>query len=192
VAVLGSGLDVAYPAAHRSLFEDIVDRGGSLVTEYAPGARAAPYHFPARNRVIGALSRAVIVVEGAEGSGTLITAEHALELGRAVFAVPGPVTSPLTWVPHQLIRDGATLIRNAGEVLEELGIQAEPGRLPVARLSPEEQLVFDAVHGPVLPEDVASDVARPAAQVVGVLMQLEIRGLVRSVGGRYERAVAAE
>ena len=121
VAVLGSGIDVAYPPASAGLIERIAATG-TVVSEYPPGVPARPFRFPARNRIVAGLARAVVVVEGEEGSGSLISAEHALDLGRDVMAVPGAVTNPLAAVPNQLIRDGAALVRGAVDVLAELGV----------------------------------------------------------------------
>jgi DNA processing protein len=195
IAVLGSGIDVAYPASHRSLLTDIV-QVGTVVSEYPPGVPARPRRFPARNRLIAALSRAVVVVEGATGSGSLITAEFAVDLNREVFAVPGPVTSPLSAVPHELLRDGATLIRGADDVLDDLRI----GRLSGANgqlvapdgLSIEERQILEGVVGePVTAEAVASAAALPIGTALSVLMSLEVRGLVRGVAGRYQRTSVA-
>ena len=131
VAVLGSGIDVAYPASSRELLEAIA-LSGTIVSEYPPGMPAGPQHFPARNRIVVALARALVVVEGAAKSGSRISVDHALDLGREVFAVPGLVTSPLAETPLEMIRDGATLIRGAGDLLDDLGIdrEAPPPRTP--------------------------------------------------------------
>jgi DNA processing protein len=195
IAVLGSGIDVAYPSANRGLLTDIV-QVGTVVSEYPPGVSARPRRFPARNRLIAALSRAVVVVEGGAGSGSLITAEFAVDLNREVFAVPGPVTSPLSAVPHELLRDGATLIRGAEDVLDDLRI----GRLPDGSdqlaapdgLSAEERRVLEGVVGePVTAEAVASRAALPISTALSVLMSLEVRGLVRGIAGRYQRTGVA-
>ncbi|HJV05661.1 MAG TPA: DNA-processing protein DprA, partial [Actinomycetota bacterium] len=126
VAVLGSGVDVPHPRSNRRLIEDIA-RVGTVVSEYPPGTPPAPRRFPARNRIIAALSRAVVVVEGAAGSGSLLTADFAVDLHRDVMAVPGPVTSPLSEAPHALIRDGAALVRSPEDVLAPLGLEAGAG-----------------------------------------------------------------
>ena len=195
IAILGSGIDVAYPSANRGLLTEIV-HVGTVVSEYPPGVPARPRRFPARNRLIASLSRAVVVVEGGAGSGSLITAEFAVDLNREVFAVPGPVTSPLSAVPHELLRDGATLIRGAEDVLEDLRI----GRLPGGSdhlaapdgLSAEERRVLEGVVGePVTAEAVASRAALPISTALSVLMSLEVRGLVRGIAGRYQRTGVA-
>ena len=130
IAVLGSGIDVGYPRSSADLIERIAQTG-SVVSEYAPGVPAEPLRFPARNRIVVALASALVVVEGAALSGSRISVDHALDLGREVFAVPGPVTSPLAEVPLALIREGATMIRGADDLLDDLGLVA-----PVARRSP--------------------------------------------------------
>lgn len=194
IAVLGSGIDVAYPPTNKRLLDDIV-RMGTVVSEYPPGVPARPRRFPARNRLIAALSRAVVVVEGATGSGSLITAEFAADLSRDVFAVPGPVTSPFSVAPHELLRDGATLTRGPDDVLDELRIARLPGSGGLGALeglSPDERRVLDRVVGePVTAEAIATRMALPISKALSVLMSLEVRGLVRGVAGRYQRTTAA-
>lgn len=199
LAVLGSGIDWPHPKRNRRLIEEIAGVG-AVVSEYPPGAPALPRRFPARNRLVAALSRAVIVAEGAPGSGSMITAEFALEMGRDVLAVPGAVTSPLAAVPHQLIREGACLVRGVQDVLEALGL--EPGESlsthqdgpggEVASLPPSERRALQEVAGaPVTVDAVAVGARLSVEEALSALMALEIRGMVREVGGRYERTVAA-
>jgi DNA processing protein len=198
--VVGCGIDVVYPRQNRRLFESIL-ADGSIVGEYPPGTRAEPFRFPARNRIVAALSRAVIVVEGASGSGSLITAEHALDLGRDVFAVPGPVTAALAQAPLALIRDGATMIRGPDDLLSDLGLEplgttpgggdteaASPaGTASAPALTSGESAVWQALTTPSAPDRLASVAALPLVEVVAALVGLELRGLVRQVAGRYER-----
>jgi len=198
IAVLGCGIDVAYPPRNQQLLDRIVG-SGTVVAEYPPGVPAEPFRFPARNRIIAALAEAVVVVEGAGGSGSLITADHALDLGRAVYAVPGPVTSPLAEVPLALIRDGAGMIRGAEDLLMDLGRLdpdaamtggtdgAGPGAAPGHDMSGRERAVLGVLAGPTLPDQVAASLGWQLAEVVPVLVALELRGLVRNVGGRVER-----
>src|SRR5438128_8686676 len=120
VAVMGTGVDLVYPAAHTALAEAILSGGGALVSQFPDGTAPRRHNFPARNYTMAALSDLVVVVEAAEGSGALITAEAALGLGRSVMAVPGSVFSPLSVGCHQLLRDGAGLVQNARDVLSEL------------------------------------------------------------------------
>ena len=188
VAVLGSGIDVAYPSGSRQLLREILEVG-TLLGEYPPGVPAEPHRFPARNRLIAALSRGVVVVEGAQKSGTRITAEHAMDLGIEVFAVPGPVTSPLAETPLELIRDGATMIRGVEDLLHDLGLDRRPAlpRTGPVGLPPDEQRAYDALEVAMLPDAVARRTGMPIGKAVGVLIDLELRGLVRGVSGRYER-----
>jgi DNA processing protein len=196
VAVLGSGIDVPYPKANRALLEEIADRG-VVLSEYPPGSPAVPRRFPARNRIVAALSVGVVVVEGAEGSGSLITAEFAQDLGREVMAVPGPVNGPLSAAPNQLIRDGASLVTSADDVFDSLGMV---GRLdgtptssthlspPSPALDPDAKLMLSRVPGsPVTLDALASSAGMDPAAALRTLAALELHGLVREEGGRYRR-----
>jgi DNA processing protein len=189
VAVLGSGIDVPHPRSNRRLIEDIA-RVGTVVSEYPPGTPPVPRRFPARNRIIAALARAVVVVEGASGSGSLLTAEFGIDLHREVLALPGPVTSPLSEAPHALIRDGAALIRGPDDVLAQLGLDGKGADEPeILGLSEDQRAVLGAVAGTGLTlEAVAARAGKPAAGTTAALVELELRGLIRAAGGRYERA----
>jgi DNA processing protein len=189
-AVLGCGIDLAYPPRSGRLLA-LIAEVGTVVSEYAPGVPAEPFRFPARNRLIAALSEAVVVVEGAEESGSLITADHALDLGRQVLAVPGPVTSPLSAAPLALIREGATLIRGPADLLEDLGLGPASAPSPSApHLGALEERVLAHVAGPVLPEQVARATGLALPEVLAALTRLELLGLVRADGGRVERRAA--
>lgn len=187
VAVLGSGIDVAYPASNRGLLGRIAS-AGTIVSEYPPGVPAEAQRFPARNRIVVSLARAVVVVEGASKSGSRISVDHALDLGRDVFAVPGPVTSPLAETPLEIIREGATLIRGAADLLEDLGIDGPAALPPPPDLDGRERLVWDALTVASLPDAVARQAGLSIPDAVTTLVRLELRGLIASVGGRYERA----
>jgi DNA processing protein len=189
-AVLGSGIDVLYPPGSRRLLEEI-EPAGAIVTEYPPGVHAEPFRFPARNRIVAGLARALVVVEGAGRSGSMISVDHALDLGREVFAVPGPVTSPLSDVPLALIREGARMIRGADDLLEDLGFdERPPSPGGPTELSPDERRVYEELMGPSLPDTVARAANVSIPEAVAALTRLELRGLVRNVGGRYERRLA--
>jgi DNA processing protein len=190
IAVLGSGIDLPYPKGSAQLLERIA-AVGAVITEYAPGVRAEPFRFPARNRLVAALSRALVVVEGAEGSGSMISVEHALDLGRDVFAVPGTVTNPLAQVPLALIREGATLIRGGDDLLADLGLAARLAVAPPPGLPDDERKIYEQMVEPLLPDALArrAGVSIPAA--VTTLVSLEMKQLVRVVGGRYERRLSA-
>jgi DNA processing protein len=186
VAVLGSGIDVAYPASSRELLERIAE-SGTIVSEYPPIMPAGPQHFPARNRIVVALARALVVVEGAAKSGSRISVDHALDLGREIFAIPGPVTSPLAETPLEMIREGATLIRGADDLLDDLGIDRTAPPPAPPDLDDDERKVWNALSGGSLPDAVAREAGMSIPDAVTTLIQLELRGLIASVGGRYER-----
>ena len=191
VAVLGCGIDQAYPRWSARMIERIAETG-TLVSEYPPGVPPEPYHFPARNRIVAAMCTGLVVVEGAEGSGSLISAEHALDLGRDVFAVPGAITNPLAHVPNVLIREGATLIRGVDDLMRDLrfgdGRSGAPLRLD---LTLAEHAALELVGGPVLPETVARGLGVSVPEVLPLLLGLELKGLIRSVGGRFEPRLKA-
>jgi DNA processing protein len=192
VAVLGKGIDAGHPPTSSTLLGRIC-LAGTIVSEYPPGIAALPFHFPARNRLIAALASAVVVVEGTRGSGSMITAEHAMEIGRTVYAVPGPVTNPLSHAPHALIREGATLLRSAQDLLEEMGVRAQasaPQRIPEPA-SEAGAAVLRALATAALPERIARDAGYSMRKTISVLMDLEMQGLVRAVGGRYELTLRA-
>jgi DNA processing protein len=186
VAVLGSGIDVSYPASSRDLLARIAE-SGTIVSEYPPATPAGPQHFPARNRIVVALARALVVVEGAARSGSRISVDHALDLGREIFAVPGPVTSPLAETPLEMIREGATLIRGADDLLDDLGIDRTAPPAAPPDLDDGERKVWDALSGGSLPDAVAREASMSIPDAVTTLIQLELRGLIVSIGGRYER-----
>jgi DNA processing protein len=162
-----------------------IGANGTIVTEFAPGTPPEPRNFPARNRIVAGMCRATVAVEGAAGSGSLITAEHAMEFGREVFALPGSVTNPMAHVPLQLIRDGAAMIRGSEDLLHDLGLELDVETVR-QDLSDAERRALGALAGPTLPERVAGSLGVGVPEAVALLMELELRGFVRSVGGRYE------
>lgn len=198
VAVMGTGVDVIYPAAHADLAEQIVAAGGALVSQFPDGALPRRHNFPARNLTMAALADVVVVVEAALGSGALITAEAAIELGKDVLAVPGSIFSPLSVGTHALIRDGAGLVQNARDVLAALKVDQEVLDDP---LKPPKGAGFElgraadglVVHLSEAMAVSASELARkvqlPVAEVVGRLTSLELEGAVRRYGSGYVRAL---
>ena len=198
IAVMGTGVDIVYPASHCRLAEEILAAGGALVSQFPDGTPPRRHNFPARNWTIAALSDVVVVVEAAEGSGALITAEAALELHKDVMAVPGSVFSPLSVGTHALIRDGAGLAQNSRDVLAALGAIREVLDDPLAapkglglELATERDGI--AAHlSDVLPLS-AAEIARklhlPIAEVVGRLTAMELDGAVRRHHEGYVRAL---
>jgi len=202
VAVLGTGVDIVYPAENARLAAELLERGGALVSEFADGTPPRRGHFPRRNWTMAAISDLVVVVEAAEGSGALITAEAALALSREVMAVPGSVFSPLSVGTHQLLRDGAGLVQNARDVLAVLGwggreVLDDPLR-PPARLglaSPTRRDGLLAHLSDTLPTS-AADLARKLelgfAEALARLTALELEGSVSRRGDGYIRRIRRE
>lgn len=189
VGVLGCGLDICYPPSNARLYRSLID-SATLISEYEDGTPPMPQHFPTRNRIIAGMCLGAVIVEGRIRGGAMITARLAMEFGREVFAVAGPVNSPLSEGPHDLIRDGARLVASPSDVLEDLGLSAgeTPERLD---LNPDEALILSALGGePLLLDRIALGLKMPASAASAVLSRLEIRGVVtRHPGGRFARAV---
>jgi DNA processing protein len=193
VAVLAGGLARIYPPEHTDLARE-VQAAGALLSEAAMGMEPMAGMFPARNRLISGLSRAVVIVEAAERSGALITASHAAEQGRTVFAVPGPIDSATSDGTNALLRKGAILCRGVDDVLEELdGVRAAPSAArPVApppELDDVQRRIWDFLaESPRHVDDITRHVGLPVADVTRSLMLLEMKKVVRRLpGNRYER-----
>ena len=195
VAVLGTGVDVAYPRRNAGLYEEILSGGGAIVSEFAPGAPPLRQHFPRRNRIISGLSLGTLIVEAAAKSGSLITARLAMEQGREVFAVPGSVHNPLARGCHRLIREGAVLTETVDDIVEQLGgmlslvaEQASSTPAPIPGLSRDEDRILAAMgFDPVAVDSLQQHLAMDIAALTSALVGLEIRGLVEQIDGRYQR-----
>ena len=190
IAVLGCGADVCYPKTHRSLYARIIQEG-SIVAEYEDGTTPLPYRFPERNRIIAGMSLGVVIVEGRLNGGAMITARLAGDMGRDVFAVPGPVNAACSEGPHALMRDGARLVRHADDILEDLGFLTLSGQQDhsPAPLLPDERRILDQLGGhPEVFDAVAERANMPVSTAAAVLARLEIAGLVtRYPGSRFAR-----
>ncbi len=194
-AVLGCGPDIVYPRENRDLYQKICSSGG-ILSEYPPGTHPRPQHFPARNRIISGLCQAVVVVEAGEKSGALITADFALEHGRDVLTVPGPITSPCSMGTNQLIRQGAKPVLRVDDILEELAqdfSRTSPGKetgSTIEVLSHVEQAVLAKLGDvPVNFEELIDLTGCKAQDLMVVLMQLELKGRVRQMTGRNYVAI---
>lgn len=197
IGVLGTGIDVVYPAAQSALSARMAS-AGLLLSELPLGSAPHAFHFPRRNRLIAALARGVLVVEAALRSGSLITARLAADLGRAVYAIPGSIHSPLSRGCHRLLRDGATLVESAHDVLAELpGAGVGAGVGGGAPAAPQPTAPADAAgatvlaalgHDPVDIDTLARRVERDAGSVTATLLDLELAQRVeRLPGNRYQR-----
>jgi DNA processing protein len=192
LAVLGSGLMNLYPPEHAELAEQIVARG-ALISELPPNSPPLAGAFPQRNRIITGISLGVMVVEASTHSGALISARHAMEQGREVFAVPGRIDSRMSRGCHRLIRDGAKLVETAEDVLEELGPLVAPAQDAAGRevhqpaellLNPIEQQVLSAIASdPTTIDAVVAECGLPIGQVLATISALEMRHLIRRLSG---------
>lgn len=177
IAVLGTGVDVVYPVAHGALQSEIAAHG-LLVSEEVPGGRATGASFPKRNRIIAALARVTLIVEAPLKSGALITADHAIDLGRTVAAVPGPIDAPQSAGSNLLLRDGATLIASVADVLALVGATPPPPR-PVELETQAERRVWEALAtGSASVDYLTTLTGLPARVCLAALTTLELRGAV--------------
>ncbi len=204
IAVVAGGLSAIYPPEHKDLSEAI-EKSGCVVSETPMTLAPQPGMFPARNRIISGLSRAVVIVEANDRSGALITARHAAEQSRELFAVPGNVDSAASGGTNRLIRDGARLVRDADDILEDLaGVSSSQGHLPAGSTIPgaqapastpppgldetQQRLWDQLADGPRHIDDLVRAVGVPVAQLNGMLMLLEMKKAVRRLPGNiYER-----
>lgn len=196
IGVLGCGLDVTYPREHRDLM-DAMSRQGAVISEFPLGTPPEQANFPRRNRVISGLSRGVVVVEAARRSGSLITARLALDQGREVFAVPGPVGAETSAGAHALIKQGAKLVEDVNDILEELKASwetAEKGANQSASRSvpkgpdflPDERQVYESLSTvPRHIDELTAELRLPASRMAGVLLQLELKGAARQLAGNW-------
>ncbi len=195
LAIPGSGLDekALYPRVHVPLAREIIAQGGGLLSEYDPELRAAPWTFPRRNRLMAGLARATLVVEGEEKSGTLITARLALDYNRNLFAVPGSIFSAPSKGPNELIRQGATPITSAEDLLYELGFidpreRIEAHTLDISLYTPDEQKILLCLDTPRAREEIIALVDISPSQTLSTLTILEVKGVIRETLGKIERA----
>jgi DNA processing protein len=190
IAVLGCGVDVVYPPEHRELAETIANHG-ALVSEYPPGTPPDAPNFPARNRLISALSIGVLVAEAPARSGALITADFAADQGRQVFAVPGGILGANSAGCHALIRDGATLVTTTAELLDDLNLvqrdlHAVARRLPLGDNEAENALIRCLSAEPSHIDDLSRACGLPISSLNATLTFMELKGLVRQAGpGSY-------
>lgn len=190
IAVLGGGCDAQhiYPRTHVSLANDIIAKGGAVITEYPPGTLPTNYTFPARNRIIAGLSLGTLVIEAGEESGALITAQCALDANREVFAVPHPITSLLGVGPNQLIKAGAHAVTSPNDILEILDVTTiinEPSSQKPLALSPTETTIFSQLtREPIHVDMIIKKSNLPSNVVMSILTMMEMNGVIKNIGGR--------
>ena len=198
VGILGTGVDVIYPKENKKLFAE-VEKRGALISEFPLGTHPAPENFPVRNRVVAGISLGVVVVQGAQYSGSLITARLAMEFGREVYGVPGNVTVDVSFAPNQMIKQGAKLVTSWEDVVEELPTEIRAELFPVEEstrearatlfegtLSPLEKKVFallgtdESIHIDELVEKAELN----SSEVLAALCEMEMKGVVRQMPGK--------
>jgi DNA processing protein len=187
IGVLGCGVDIVYPAENRKLFEEMSSKG-ALVSEFSMGTQPLAENFPRRNRIISGLCRGVLVVEAAEGSGSLITAQCALEQGRDVFAIPGNIHSPTSRGANRLIKDGAKLVESIDDIIEEMPHKLrEKDSVPLSGLtfSPREAAVLSRLSAsPVHIDEIVVKCALTVSEVSAILLRLELNGVITQHPGK--------
>jgi DNA processing protein len=198
IGVLGTGIDVCYPKENKKLYEKVLERG-AIISEFSLRTHPAPENFPVRNRIVAGMPLGVVVVEGAQYSGSLITARLAMEFGREVFGVPGNVTQPVSFAPNQLIKQGAKLVTSAEDVIEELPtpiraalVQAEKPEaeqrnlLVAAALNGSEKKLYELlnVEQPVHIDDIVERSGLNSSEVLATLFNLEMKGVIRQLPGK--------
>lgn len=191
IAVPGSGLDpkILYPRVHVNLAREIITSGGALLSEYEPTLPAAPWMFPQRNRIMAGLCQGILVIEAEEKSGTLITARLALDYNRNVFTVPGSIFSATARGTNALIRNGATPITTAEELLEEIGFTKDmlpQKELDLSHYTPEEQAILLSLEEPITRDELIEVIDLPPAIILSTLTSLEISGVIREHLGKIE------
>ena len=198
IGVLGSGIDVIYPKENRKLFEE-VEKRGAIITEFPMETYPAPENFPVRNRMVAGIALGVVVVQGAQYSGSLITSRLAMEFGREVYGVPGNVTEPVSFAPNQLIKQGAKLVAGWEDVVEELPTEVRAELFPVEattreeraslfeqNLSPIEKRLFDLIRieEPIHVDELVESTGLSSSETLAALCEMEMRGIIRQMPGK--------
>ena len=185
IAVLPSGIENIYPATHHGLAQQILDNGGLLVSEYSARSKPMIYHFEQRNRIVSGLSECVIVAEGAERSGSMITARLALEQGKQLFAVPGPITSSGYRGNHNLINVGAELLQDSNQILEFMDISKTDGvKKPAA--NKEQAAILEQIDDGISDGDeLLQSSGLPADIFAQTLTMMELDGVIHALGGNH-------
>ena len=198
IGVLGTGIDVCYPKENKKLYEKVLERG-AIISEFPLRTHPAPENFPVRNRIVAGMPLGVVVIEGAQYSGSLITARLAMEFGREVFGVPGNVTQPVSFAPNLLIKQGAKLVTSAEDVIEELPtpiraalVQAEKPEaeqrnlLAAASLNGSEKKLYELLSAEQAMhiDDIVEQSGLNSSEVLATLFDLEMKGIIRQLPGK--------
>lgn len=191
IAVLGCGITQVYPEDNKELADRIIAGGGAIISEFAPDAEPLAFHFPIRNRIISGICQGILLIEGREKSGTMITVNCALEQGREVFALPGQVDSPSSVAPHRILREGARICTSSADILEDMGWNlpdagGQKKQEPLTRqLSLEQAAIIDFLaNEPRSFEEIVQKTGLPPGETGAILTVLEMDGLIRALAGR--------
>lgn len=192
IAVLGCGLDRIYPASHSKLAQEILERDGAIISEYPTGTPTLKQNFPLRNRIIAGLTLGTLVIEAGEDSGSLITAECALDYNREVFAVPGNIDSDSSKGTNQLIQKGAKLVMTIDDILSELPIKVKKSQIKAKEIMPEnreEQVILDLLaQGEGSIDYIIAESKLNVVAVNSALTMMEMKGMIENIGGgRYRK-----
>lgn len=187
IAVLGSGIDIAYPRENAVLYERILKENSLIISEYPPGTQASKGTFPARNRIIASISKATIVTEAARDSGSLITAEIAKSLSKKVFAVPGMVNSLMSQGSLKLLKEGAQMATNGEDVLSYIGKKVGiEKQIDLSKFAKDERKVLEALQIEEMNIDMLSRSLKIDTRALSILLSsLELRGMIKQSGGKY-------
>ncbi|MBK2296331.1 DNA-protecting protein DprA [Francisella philomiragia] len=194
IAVVGTGVDIIYPSSNRELYSNIISNNGLIISELPLGTTASRYTFPQRNRIISGLSKGVVVIEAASKSGSLITAQHALEQNKEVFAVPGSIFSTSSQGCNELIKQGAKLVCDINDILEEINIDPNNSLQETStkiaddniNLSDSEKVILDIIGQELTTIDkIVTESNLPYMEITPILFELELKSLIESVPGGY-------
>ncbi len=192
IAVLGCGVDIIHPVSNTDIYKEIVQKAGVVISEYPVGLMADKGTFPARNRLISGLSKGVVVTEGAQNSGALITARYAAEQGREVFAVPGPITSSMSQAPIKLLKQGAKLVTEAEDILEELNINSKLETRnskqfqnpKLKNLNEEERKIIEFLQRENLQfDEIVRKTGISVEKLGSILTVMEMKKIIKNLGG---------
>lgn len=194
-AVMGCGIDICYPESNRALYNGILNSGGGVISEYEPGSPALPHHFPLRNRIISALADSVVIIEARKKSGSLITANYALEQGKTIYAMPGRVNDVLSAGCNALIAQGAFPLLSESQILTDLGIipdekkSGKSGGRPSALEAEEKKLIRCLSDDPKTLNELNEECRMDYTALTCMLIKLQLKGLIdEPVPGSYCRA----
>ncbi len=181
IAVLGCGVDIIYPAVNRYLYSLIIEKGGCVISEFPPEKFVEKGLFIARNRIISGLSKGILVVEGQKNSGALITARHAAEQGKEVFAPPSPITSSMSEAPNNLLKQGAKIVTSVEDIIEGLGLKIVPQKKEEigSKLSENENDIFKALQeNPLTINEIVNRIQKTTPEILNTLSLMELKGVI--------------